>query len=122
MLKIAKEDYNSANFLTQMNKTPFEVICFHCQQSAEKDLKGYLVKSEVKIKRTHNLKVLLHECIKIDTEFKSILKNCIRLRDYAVELRYPYRLEIDERIMNIALKDSKLIKEFIYNKIGYKSD
>lgn len=115
--KIAKEDYESAIFLTNMNKKPLEVICFHCQQSAEKDLKGFLVKKDIKIKRTHNLEMILKSCIEIDPKFKKLIKNCIRLRDYAVELRYPYRLEINEKIMEIALKDAELIKEFVYKEV-----
>ena len=45
-LEIASKDYNTALFLRNMKPIPLEIICFHCQQSAEKDLKAYLIKNE----------------------------------------------------------------------------
>ncbi len=40
--KIAESDLASANFLRKMHPPPLENICYHCQQAAEKFLKGYL--------------------------------------------------------------------------------
>ena len=37
----------------------FDVVVYHCQQSAEKALKAYLVYQEVILQKTHNLVVLL---------------------------------------------------------------
>ncbi len=37
--KIAESDLSSAAFLQKMRPTPVEIICYHCQQSAEKYLK-----------------------------------------------------------------------------------
>ena len=34
-------DYGSALFLLEMKPMPFEIICYHCQQCAEKYLKGF---------------------------------------------------------------------------------
>jgi len=36
-------DLNTAEYLKNMKPLPIEIICYHCQQSAEKYLKGYLV-------------------------------------------------------------------------------
>lgn len=44
---LAVMDMRSAEYLTNMKPVPIEIICYHCQQSAEKYLKGYLVKKEV---------------------------------------------------------------------------
>jgi len=48
-LKIANEwftmadmDLSSAKYLQNMHPIPIEIICYHCQQSSEKYLKGYL--------------------------------------------------------------------------------
>jgi len=39
---IADADLSSAEYLRGMSPAPLEIICYHCQQSAEKYLKGYL--------------------------------------------------------------------------------
>jgi hypothetical protein len=39
---IADADLGSAGFLQNMKPIPIEIICYHCQQSAEKFLKGFL--------------------------------------------------------------------------------
>lgn len=38
--EIAERDLASAEFLQEMRPIPVEIICYHCQQSAEKYLKG----------------------------------------------------------------------------------
>lgn len=40
--QFAKLDLESAKFLTNMHSIPIEIICYHCEQSAEKYLKGYM--------------------------------------------------------------------------------
>jgi HEPN domain-containing protein len=42
-LRFAKMDLSSAEFLLKHKPLPKEIICFHCQQTAEKGLKGVLV-------------------------------------------------------------------------------
>jgi HEPN domain-containing protein len=44
-LTYAETDLNSAEFLLNLKPLPVEVICYHCQQSAEKCLKGNLLRT-----------------------------------------------------------------------------
>lgn len=37
-LVMQKKDLEAAKFLTNMHPQPLEIICYHCQQSAEKIL------------------------------------------------------------------------------------
>ncbi|NUO84265.1 HEPN domain-containing protein, partial [candidate division KSB1 bacterium] len=39
--KIAESDLASAIFLQNLHPLPVEIICYHCQQAAEKYLKGF---------------------------------------------------------------------------------
>ena len=112
-IKIANEDFSSALFLKGMMPIPFEIICFHCQQCAEKYLKAYLVEQEQLITKTHNLDLVLKQCLSIDKKFVDLKKQCIRLTDYAVDVRYPYRLELDEKLTDLALEDADTIKTFV---------
>ena len=42
--EFAKRDLESAKFLINMYPKPIEIICYHCEQSAEEYLKGYIIK------------------------------------------------------------------------------
>lgn len=116
-LSIADMDMASANFLQDMHPTPVEIICYHCQQSAEKYFKGYLAFKEKEVLKTHDLLVLNNLCQKYDKEFLSINEKCLRLTDYGVNIRYPYPMDLNKSDMEIALNDSRKIKIFILSKI-----
>ena len=62
--KIADEDLESAVFLTNKHPKPLEIICYHCQQCAEKYLKAFLILEGMKIPKTHDLNFLNKECSK----------------------------------------------------------
>lgn len=65
-----------------------DVLCFHSQQAVEKYLKLYLTAQNIEFKQTHNIAILLQQCIEIDNSFNA-LKDISYLTQYAVELRYP---------------------------------
>ncbi len=115
--EIAETDIASAKFLQNMHPVPIEIICYHCQQSVEKYLKGFLALNEHEIIKTHDLVLLNQLCFKYDKEFKSIEEECLRLTDYAVNVRYPYPMDLNETDMKLAIKDAEKIKDFIVNKI-----
>ena len=116
-LNIAEMDIASAKFLQNMHPLPVEIICYHCQQSAEKYLKGFLAFKENEVLKTHDLLVLNNLCQKYDKDFLSINEECLRLTDYGVNIRYPYPMDLNKSDMKIALKDSQKIKAFILSKI-----
>ena len=62
-------------------------IAYHCQQSAEKFLKAFLVFHGNEIPKTHNIEFLLERCKVIDKSFSAI--DPCNLTDYGVEVRYP---------------------------------
>ena len=117
-LRYSQTDLNSANFLLQMYPVPIEVICYHCQQSAEKVLKAFLLANDKKIIKTHDLRFLQNECATIDKDFDLIKDGCSRLTIYGVESRYPWTMEIEESDMKMALKDAAVIFSFVKEKIG----
>lgn len=63
---------------------------FHLQQAAEKYLKGYLLGKGWPLRRTHDLEILLNEAIVYDERFEAYLDPCIMVREFYVELRYPF--------------------------------
>ena len=112
----AENDLNSAKFLLQMKPNPLEIICYHCQQSAEKYLKGYIALNGGNILKTHDLTHLNKVCIKYDNDFKKIEDDCIELVDYGVQVRYPFHLDLEEYDMKKAIESANAIKDFILCK------
>jgi HEPN domain-containing protein len=51
-----------AEYLTSMTPLPLNIFCFHCQQAAEKMLKGFIVMQNVRPQKTHDLLELLNLC------------------------------------------------------------
>jgi len=66
---IAKTDFNSAKFLCDMIPWPKEIICYHCQQCAEKMLKGYIALKGGEIIKTHDFIVLNKVCMTHNSRF-----------------------------------------------------
>ena len=95
-----------------------EIVCFHCQQAAEKYLKAYLVKYQVEFQKTHNIMSLINLCSTVDSVFKDKLLYADLLTDYAVEIRYPdewYEPTIEEA--KDAYRVACEVKQFVLDLI-----
>ena len=119
--RYAQTDLNTAIFLLDMHPTPLEIICYHCQQSAEKYLKGYLLSKQKELQKTHDLTVLYKECLSLNPEFQTIQDECINLSDFAVNTRYPFHLDLSETDSRKAITDAQRIQDFIIDLANYKS-
>ena len=91
---IADEDLDSAKILNESLRKHNEIICYHCAQSVEKYLKGYLTYHDIIPQKTHNLVFLNEKCIEIDPAFEQIRTECGLLNKFSNEIRYPHRMEI----------------------------
>lgn len=100
LIILAKEWFEKGDHDLDEAKLSFEhggwtdIICFHCQQAAEKYLKGFLVSRGINIGKLkkwqiHELPKLWSECHKLDRDFESIEEECIVLNGYYIEPRYP---------------------------------
>jgi len=117
-LKYASNDLEAANHLLTLFPLKLEIICYLCQQSAEKMLKAFWLYSDVFPPKTHDLEVLRSKCEEFDASFLNLAGECIRLNDYSSQPRYPFSLEITEEDMQMAIKDSKGISEFVKSLIA----
>jgi HEPN domain-containing protein len=73
-----------------------EIICYHCAQSIEKYLKGYLTYNDIIPQKDHNIILLNETCIELDHTFEQTRNECGFLNKFVNEVRYPYRIEIKE--------------------------
>ncbi len=92
----------------------FDTTVYHCQQSAEKALKAYLVYQQVILQKTHNLVVLLESCIKFDADFEVLRDSAESLTPYATEFRYPGDIvEPKQDDVEEALEMAVLVLDFV---------
>ncbi len=85
----AKHGIQAAECLLEGDSDLADEAAFHCQQSIEKTLKGFLFWHSKPFQKTHNLVVLSNECVSIDPTLESLLKKTAPLNQYAVDYRYP---------------------------------
>ena len=93
-------------------------ICFHCQQSAEKYLKAYLVFFDLDIIRTHDLAILINRLKENDNKLNDFIEAASVLTPYAVSVRYPddFELILEEEAKE-AYRLAEEIKTYIQSKI-----
>ncbi|GHV43378.1 hypothetical protein AGMMS49546_24780 [Spirochaetia bacterium] len=112
-LRYAENDLGSAEFLLGRRPIPIEIICFHCQQSTEKALKGLLVLHEIRPPTIQNLQELFFLCKPFTADIDTIQTPCKNLNAYSVQPRYPNEMVTTEEEMKKALADAKAVMEFI---------
>lgn len=101
-----------------MKPKPNEIICYHCQQSAEKFLKGYLVSEGEEIKKTHDLQFLCKLAAQKNEKINTIEDDCIELTDYGVEVRYPFHIDVEDIDVEKAIRSANRIKEIIRQTVN----
>lgn len=112
-LDMAEMDLGAAEYLLGMRPVPVEIICYHCEQSAEKLLKGALVYFDIEPPRTHDLLQLCKLCCQVDPRFEELVDACVELIPYGVQIRYPSDLELDEADAHCALRQCGALHTFI---------
>lgn len=86
----AETDYSAARFLLERNEAEIvDAVCFHCQQCAEKYLKGFLDEHDIAFPKEHPLAPLVKLAHALDPDFALLSPYSERLENYAVAIRYP---------------------------------
>jgi HEPN domain-containing protein len=86
----AEADYEVAKMIAGKGRGVHDVVCFHCQQSAEKYFKAVLQERVVQFPRTHNLLSLLALLPPADqARLRGLRRGLTFLERYAVDVRYP---------------------------------
>ncbi len=85
----AKNDLLNADNNLKADNIPFDTVCFHCQQAAEKLLKAYLVGNNRSHPLTHDLFLILEKILPMDKDAENLRDSLAILMPYAVEIRYP---------------------------------
>jgi HEPN domain-containing protein len=88
-LRKALHDLEAARVLGATEPPLLDMAMYHCQQAAEKALKGYLVYWDQRPEKTHSLGLLLDKVIPIEPLFDSWRDAANRLTPLATLYRYP---------------------------------
>ena len=88
----AKSDLDTARVLIHGTEPHLDTGSYHCQQSAEKVLKAWLTSQKQEFTKTHDLIVLLNQCISVQPEFDFLLEHVRFLVPFATQFRYPGEL------------------------------
>ena len=88
-IKKAQNDLLNADNNLASKEIPYDTVCFHCQQAAEKLLKGYLACIRKSPPITHDLLLLLENVLKTEPKADNLRESLALLMPYAVEVRYP---------------------------------
>ncbi len=114
----AESDFAAARLVLEHGEEHIaDAVCFHCQQCAEKYLKGFLHEQEIEFRREHDLIPLLELCAAVDGAFGGLHKTLESLEGYAVAIRYPEAVAT-RSMAEEALAAATRVRAFIRGKLG----
>ena len=114
----AEADYKAAVALNRRRKEPLpDIVCYHCQQSAEKYLKAYLIAQGGAPPRIHDLVQLLNLAALHDATFAAKLILTQALNPYGVMIRYP-GMSASEAEARDAVRTMRRLRAFLRRKLG----
>lgn len=105
-LTFAETDLGVARHLFETYRPqPFEIICYHCQQAAEKAIKAVIIFNGAQggLPKVHDLSFLLDQIknrIEVDEKYYDYADE---LTPYGIAVRYPSELSLEERHVKAAL-------------------
>jgi HEPN domain-containing protein len=85
----AEHDLRAVAVLLAATPALLGEAAFHCQQAAEKSLKGYLSWHDVPFGKTHDLAAIGGLCVANDPSLETICVRADRLSVFAWAFRYP---------------------------------
>ena len=100
-----------------MHPFPGDIICYHCQQAAEKYLKAFLVFNDQEPPKTHDLIELVKLCNIYENNFLLMSPRCEFLAPFATRTCYPGTNDPDNEDIKKAIKYTAEIIEFIKSKL-----
>ena len=85
----ASRDFKSVQRLSFGDDAPLDIAIYHCQQAAEKIVKGYLCYVGATIEKTHDVERLIKLAAIHEPRFAEWLDEAEIITPYATRFRYP---------------------------------
>jgi HEPN domain-containing protein len=112
----AEDDIEGARDLAARKPPLRDLVCFHCQQAAEKYLKAFLQEAGVPVPRTHDLDRLLNLVVAHDSTLQRLERGLNSLSRYAVDYLYPI-LRTRARQMQSALRLAERVRKELRQRL-----
>lgn len=110
----AKHDLASARVLAASDPPLLDTAIYHCQQAAEKAVKGYLVFCDQEFERVHDIEMLIRTAMSYAQEFVDWIDVGIQLTPYARIYRYPgYATGPSREQFDQALSSAERLYKFV---------
>lgn len=110
----AQRDLAAARKLGAGPDPYFDTAIYHCQQAAEKTVKGFLVCFDQRFEKTHDIRLLVMQAAAIEPRFSEWAEIGLHLTPYATAFRYPSEsLEPDEEEFQQAIKEAGQFYSFM---------
>jgi HEPN domain-containing protein len=116
----AEGDFVAARKLLEIRPLLADQIGFHCQQTAEKYLKGLLHHLGLPIPRTHDIPRLVELLLPVDKTLRPLRRGTKTLSRYAADYRYP-GLTITARQARAAFEKAVRFREEIRQRLGLRT-
>ena len=113
-LEKARRDLRGARKLIEEPDYLFDLAMFHCQQAAEKALKGFLVCHNIRFAKTHDIGALLDLAAQVDGSLQEFLPDARSLTRYSTDIRYPKGMREPEPI---DFREAFSLAERIYQRV-----
>jgi HEPN domain-containing protein len=110
----AQHDLAAADVLSQSVMPLLDTAIYHCQQAAEKSLKGYLVYCDQELERVHDVEALIRAALPYEAMFSVHSEAGRLLTPYSRIFRYPgYAIEPSEDQFAQAYASATAIYHFV---------
>ncbi len=115
----ADSDFAVIEITISVPRPPWDAICFHAEQAAEKYLKAFLAYAGQDPPRTHDLPALLRACRGVEPKLPDLESDCLLLTPYVAASRYPGVLpEPDRNVGEAAVAAARRISAAIHQRLA----
>jgi HEPN domain-containing protein len=112
----AHSDLHTARQIGGLPDGHLDAGIYHCQQAAEKTLKGFLIFHGSPFEKVHDLGKIIEQAIRINPSFRQHEDAADALTPYSIAYRYPDEqgfLEPSREEFDEALRHTKAIYDFV---------
>ena len=116
----ARNDLTTAREIGRLAEGPLDTAIYHCQQAAEKAVKGFLAFHDHRLERSHDIERLVELAVAYDESFNAWEDAAITLTPYATAYRYPGEssaLEPSRAEFEEALKLAEELVTFVLSRL-----
>ena len=110
----ARRDLLSAKRLAGDKEPYLDTAIYHCQQTVEKSVKGWLVYNDQPFEKTHDVRLLVTQASEVEPKFADWFEVAEQVSPYATAYRYPGEvLEPTEAEFQHAFKAASQFYDFV---------